>query len=36
MQQPDGQEDFDDVDESEIDYDGEDKAHDKVNAIPNS
>ena len=26
-----GQEDFDDVDESEIEYDGEEKAHDKVN-----
>jgi hypothetical protein len=31
-----GQEDFDDVDESEIEYDGEEKAHDKVNQIPNS
>ena len=26
-----GQEDFDEVDESEIEYDGEEKAHDKVN-----
>ena len=24
-------EDFDDVDESEIDYEGEEKAHDRVN-----
>ena len=30
------QEDFDDVDESEIDYEGEEKAHDRVNQIPNS
>ena len=26
-----GQEDFDEVDESEIEYEGEEKAHDKVN-----
>ena len=26
-----GQEDFDEVDESEIEYDGEEKAHDRVN-----
>ena len=32
----DRQEDFDDVDESEIDYEGEEKAHDRVNQIPNS
>lgn len=31
-----GQEDFDEVDESEIEYVGEEKAHDKVNQIPNS
>jgi len=31
-----GQEDFDEVDESEIEYSGEEKAHDKVNQIPNS
>lgn len=27
----DHKEDFDDIDESEIDYEGEDKAHDRVN-----
>ena len=27
---------MDEVDESEIDYEGEEKAHDKVNQIPNS
>ena len=27
---------IDDVDDSEIEYDGEEKAHDKVNQIPNS
>jgi hypothetical protein len=32
----DRKEDFDDIDESEIDYEGEDKAHDRVNQIPNS
>ena len=30
------QEDFDDVDESEIDYEGEEKAHDRVSQIPKS
>lgn len=36
MVQVPGQEDFDEVDESEIEYEGEEKAHDKVNQIPNS
>lgn len=31
-----GHEDFDEVDDSEIDYDGDEKAHAKVNYIPNS
>ena len=29
-------EDLEDVDESEMDYDSEDRAHDRVNMIPNS
>ena len=31
-----GQEDFDDVEDSEIECDGEEKAHARVNQIPNS